>query len=256
MNLYRADIHIHTSCSPSADLEMSPANIVERSLEKGIHIIGITDHNSTAQVEVISNIAEKAGIYVLPGAEITTSENVHCLVYMPDLKGLKYLQELIDENTVFIKNNPKVYGYQIIVDEEDNLIEEISHLLIVPLKVSLTALCNWVHSHNGIIIPAHIDRPVNGLLMHYGKIPDNLNFDALELSPYTQADILIKEEPRISEYTLIRSSDSHVINTIGNNSSIFSMKELSFSEIKMALQKEGERKVIEKSDIHASTFKI
>lgn len=244
MNLYRADLHIHTACSPSADLEMSPSNIISKSLRKGIHIIGITDHNCTGQVGAISHLAEKAGVYVLHGAEITTSENVHCLVFMPNLDSLKDLQQLIDDNTTHVINNPKVYGYQVIVDEEDNLIEEINHLLIVPLKISLAALCTWVRSHEAIIIPAHIDRPVNGLLMHFGKIPQGMHFDAMELSAYSQAEMLTKEVSELSDYTLIRSSDSHVISTIGNNSSIFSLESVSFQEIKMALNRKEGRKVI------------
>lgn len=244
MKLFRADLHIHTSCSPSADLEMSPSNIIERCLEKGLHIVGITDHNSTAQVEIVARMAEQAGLFLLRGAEITTSEQVHCLVFMPGEKELEDLQQLIDDHTVFVKNNPKVYGYQVIVDEEDNLIEEIIHLLTIPLKISLASLCEWVNLRQGIIIPAHIDRPVNGLLMHYGTIPPGMKFHGMELSSYSQSDVLIKEEPLLANYTLIRSSDSHVLKTIGNNSSIFAVEQLSFQEIRMALGNIDGRKVI------------
>ncbi|PKP21792.1 MAG: histidinol-phosphatase, partial [Bacteroidetes bacterium HGW-Bacteroidetes-21] len=120
MKLFRADLHIHTACSPSADLEMSPSNIIQSALEKGLHIIGITDHNSTKQVKVIAEMAERFGLFVLLGTEITTKENIHFLVYMSDLSRLSNLQEYIEIHLLKIKNNPKVYGYQVIVDEEDN----------------------------------------------------------------------------------------------------------------------------------------
>ncbi|HRW22659.1 MAG TPA: PHP domain-containing protein, partial [Bacteroidales bacterium] len=65
MMLYKADIHIHTVLSPCGDLYMSPSNIVEAALKKSLNIIGITDHNSTLNVEVTSKIAKKYNILVL-----------------------------------------------------------------------------------------------------------------------------------------------------------------------------------------------
>ncbi|MFN8134655.1 MAG: PHP domain-containing protein [Bacteroidales bacterium] len=80
MNLYRADLHIHRCTSPCGDLDMSLANIIDKALEKGIDIIGITDHNSTRHCSLIRDLARPAGIFVLMGAEVTTREEVHCLV--------------------------------------------------------------------------------------------------------------------------------------------------------------------------------
>ena len=81
MNQYRADLHIHTVLSPCADLEMTPANIVNRAKEKGLQIIGITDHNSIKNALLVKKLAQKTGIFVLTGAEVTTKEEVHCLAF-------------------------------------------------------------------------------------------------------------------------------------------------------------------------------
>lgn len=244
MQLFRADLHIHSGCSPSADLEMSPSNIIQCSIEKGLHIIGITDHNCTKQVRVIAEMAEKSGLFVLPGAEITTKENVHSLVFMPSLDDLSKLQELIDRSIIKIKNNPKVYGYQVIVDEEDNLVEEIPDLLIAPLDVGFFELAQWVHQQGGIFVPAHVDRPVNGMLMHYGRLPQNFEFDAIEVSTYSNAGMMFEEHPSLATATIIRSSDSHVLKTIGNNSTIFSVEKIDFNEIKLAMNKREGRSVL------------
>jgi predicted metal-dependent phosphoesterase TrpH len=45
---FKADLHIHTCLSPCGHLEMSPRKIVESALERGLDIIAITDHNTTA----------------------------------------------------------------------------------------------------------------------------------------------------------------------------------------------------------------
>ena len=47
MKQYLADLHIHTCLSPCGSLEMSPSEIVRRSLAKGLDAIAITDHNTT-----------------------------------------------------------------------------------------------------------------------------------------------------------------------------------------------------------------
>ena len=54
MKQYLADLHIHTCLSPCGSLEMSPSEIVRRSLAKGLDAIAITDHNTTLQCPEIS----------------------------------------------------------------------------------------------------------------------------------------------------------------------------------------------------------
>jgi PHP family Zn ribbon phosphoesterase len=40
------DMHIHSALSPCADKSMTPNNIVNMALLKGLDIISVTDHNS------------------------------------------------------------------------------------------------------------------------------------------------------------------------------------------------------------------
>jgi 3',5'-nucleoside bisphosphate phosphatase len=81
MKTFRADLHIHTVLSPCGDLDMSPGNIVSEAVNKGLDIIGITDHNTTRHCNLIKRMAEEKGIFVMQGAEITTKEEVHCLAF-------------------------------------------------------------------------------------------------------------------------------------------------------------------------------
>ncbi|HRC79736.1 MAG TPA: PHP domain-containing protein, partial [Bacteroidales bacterium] len=68
-NLYDfvADLHIHTVLSPCGSLDMSPINIVKKASKKGLDIIGITDHNASANCKVTSDISKDYGITTLCG---------------------------------------------------------------------------------------------------------------------------------------------------------------------------------------------
>ena len=40
------DLHIHTALSPCGDDDMTPNNIVNMALLKGLDVIAVTDHNT------------------------------------------------------------------------------------------------------------------------------------------------------------------------------------------------------------------
>ena len=140
MNQYWADLHIHTVLSPCADLEMTPANIVNRAKEKGLHIIGITDHNSTKNALLVKKLAQKEGIFVLTGAEVTTKEEVHCLAFFEFENQLNQFQQFLDDNITIIPNPDGHFGYQPVVDENDDILELIPNYLPAALKSSTAFL--------------------------------------------------------------------------------------------------------------------
>ena len=72
---------------------MSPANIVSLANLRGLSIIGITDHNSTKQCELVLKLAQRTKLTVIPGCEMTTREEVHCLGLFQDLDALQVLQQ-------------------------------------------------------------------------------------------------------------------------------------------------------------------
>jgi len=124
MNLYKADLHVHTCLSPCGDLDMSPRNIIQAAIQKGLDMIAITDHNSTRNVKTCLEIAEKENIFVIPGCEINTQEEVHCLAYFPDLEAISEFQKYLDRKLPEIENDPDLFGYQVAVDEDDGIIFE------------------------------------------------------------------------------------------------------------------------------------
>ena len=157
MNRFRADLHNHTLLSPCGDIEMTPAFIVRTALRKGYDIIGITDHNTTLQGREIRRMVgdgepyilcgaeittrEEAHClafrmvgdgepYILCGAEITTREEVHCLAFADSEESLDALQNFLDDSLPKIPNDEEVFGYQLAVNEAEEVIYEAPYLLI------------------------------------------------------------------------------------------------------------------------------
>lgn len=244
MKLFKGDLHIHTVLSPCGDLEMSPQNIIAKAKQKGIDILGITDHNSARQCKTVKRIAEREGIYILCGMEITTKEEVHCLAFFDTPNVLEKFDQYVYDNLTDIKNEPEKFGYQVVVDEMELITEEPEKLLISATSLTIDEVEKKVHEAGGLFIPAHIDRFRNGIIGQLGFIPSGINSDALEISRFTNYEKFIKANDGYSDYSFIHSSDAHYLDEIGQATSDFYLEDLSFDEIKLALHKRDGRKVL------------
>lgn len=241
MKKYRADLHIHTLLSPCADLEMSPKNIVKRAKETGLDIIGITDHNSTKHANLVKQLAEKEGIFVLTGAEVTTKEEVHCLVFFEKENQLDSFQQYIDENIMKIPNKADYFGYQPVIDDHENILEMVPYYLPAALKRSINEVQNKVLELNGLFIPAHIDRSSNGIIGQLGFIPPDLKYHALGISRHSSVNHVRKHYVVQNKTTLIRNSDAHYLVQIGEIYTLFTLEKPDFNEIKLALNQQDNR---------------
>jgi PHP family Zn ribbon phosphoesterase len=244
MQFFEADLHIHTVLSPCGDLEASPKNIVKKAIQEGLNIIGITDHNSTRHCKLISKLASANGILVLPGAEVTSQEEAHCLAFFPNFDALDVFQEYLDKHLPGFPNNPDKFGYQVQVDEDENIIYEEERLLISAISQNADQIEEKVHSLGGLFIPAHINRQTYSIISQLGFVPDDLNFDALEISRHITKEKFIRQNPYLSGKTFIQSSDAHFIKDIGMVTTKFWMDKASFEEIKLALHGKNGRFVM------------
>lgn len=244
MNTYYADLHIHTVLSPCGDLDMSPVKIVEKARAKGLDIIGITDHNSTRHCNLISKLARNAGIFVLMGAEVTTREEVHCLTFFENDEKLLEFQNYLEKHLPAIPNNTEKFGYQVVVDENDMILDQVESLLISAIDQSINQVEQKVHSLGGLFIPAHIDRPSFSITSQLGFIPDNLMIDAIEISAKCQPGQIKPFLGKHVDKPILRNSDSHYIEGIGSVSTLFQMEHRTFDEIKLALQSALGRKTV------------
>ncbi len=243
MQTFRTDLHIHTVLSPCGDLEMSPARIVSLAHARGLDIIGITDHNSTKHCELVWKLGQKLGLTVIPGCEMNSREEVHCLGLFQDFDALAEFQYYLDQHLSFILNDPDLFGYQLVVDEEENILEQQENYLGTSLDVSVEEIEQKVHELSGIFIPAHIDRPRNSLFSQLGFFPPELKVEALQISKGAE-EKAVREKFRISQaVTLVKFSDSHYPADLGKTYTNFEMESSTFSEIRKALLREDGRKV-------------
>lgn len=243
MNKYRADLHIHTVLSPCGDLEMSPGNIITKAKALNLDIIGITDHNSTRHCALTRQLGETKGILVLMGAEVTTKEEVHCLTFFDTTESLEEFQSYLSDHLPFVKNNPSIFGHQVVVDEHENITDEIDSLLIVGINQSIDQVKMKVKKLNGLFILAHVDRQRFGLLGQLGFMPHDLYPDAVEIYSKTAPDAFLSKHPEFTNYALLKNSDAHTLEHIGQAQSLFTLQNPSFNEIRMALMKNDGREV-------------
>lgn len=235
--MIRADLHVHTVLSPCGDIEMTPSFIIARAKERGISVVGIADHNSTLQCAEIKRIGEREGVFVLTGAEITTKEEVHVLAFVEGDENLSKLQGFLEENLPKIENNVDFFGYQLIVNEEEEVLGEVEYLLISAIDKSINEIEEFVHSLGGIFIPAHIDKRQNSIMSQLGFVPFDLNYDALELSGKTTAEDFLANNPYLNKTRFIHSSDAHYPDDFGFIYSKLDVEgEISFQAIKESLK--------------------
>jgi hypothetical protein len=172
----------------------------------------------------------------MQGAEVTTKEEVHCLAFFENSDTLGLFQEYLDANLPDCLNEPAIFGYQVQVDENEVIVYEEKRLLINAISKSINEIEIFVHTLNGIFIPAHIDRKKNSLYSQLGFLPESMNADALEVSIASSPEQFSASHPEITKFPLIRNSDAHFPGIIGAATTLFNISEQSFSEIKLALK--------------------
>ncbi len=222
-----ADLHIHSCLSPCASRDMTPNNIVNMAMVKGLDMIAVCDHNHTGNLKAVSEIARAAGILFIPGLELETSEEIHLLCYFPSVNSILQLQSELNQYYQHIPNREDIFGPQWILDENDNLQEKINFLLTVSTTLDLYQAVSLVRGLGGVPVPAHVDRQSYSILSNLGSIPQDLNLNTLELSRYTARDCFVREHPEYAEKRFITSSDAHDLGMILERSVFIELEELS-----------------------------
>lgn len=238
---FKADLHIHTVLSPCGDLEMSPAAIVERALARGIDMIAISDHNTTRQVKVAQKIGREKGLFVLGGVEVTSQEETHCLCYFADDAQLDSFQAFLDVHLPPIPNDEERFGYQLIVDENDEIVGEEPYHLLNAIDVDIDDIYDEVHRIGGLFVPAHINKGTTSLMSQLGFVPPDLRADALEINFRTTKAEILKKFAYLKRFNFITDSDAHFIDNVGDVYNVIYMEHRTFAEFAMALHGEGGR---------------
>lgn len=224
---YAVDLHIHSALSPCADKDMTPNNIINMALLKGLDAIAITDHNSGANLEAVSKCAKKSGLLFIPGIEVETSEEVHLVCLFPDVESALKMHCCISEALPPLKNRKDIFGEQLILDENDRVTGEEDQMLITATNLSVYDVFGSAALLGGAVIPAHVDRPSYSMLSNLGMIPDDLGIKYLEISRNCDKYEFRASRPELDGFGLIRSSDAHYLGDMLERESLLELGELS-----------------------------
>ncbi len=239
---YKADLHIHTCLSPCADLLMSPKKVIARVLEQNINIIAITDHNSAENVSAVVRAAAGSRVVVYPGMEVCSSEEIHVLAIFENVRKVLDFQRLV-YNHLAGENKPGVFGDQIIANENDEVEGYQTKLLIGATDLTLESVIDEIHQRDGLAIASHIDRDSYSVIGQLGFIPDDVRFEALELSVNISNEDARIQYRTYADHTFVRNSDAHFPDDIGKSATIFRLEAPSFNELRKALRAEEGRTV-------------
>lgn len=221
------DLHIHSALSPCSDKDMTPNNIVNMSVMKGLDFIAITDHNSIENIEEIIYCARNKDLIVVPGMELETSEEIHVVCLFPDCDAAYRIQDIVYNSLPDMENREDIFGQQLIMDNEDNIKGKVERLLLTATGLSLDEVNMKMNEIGGVMIPAHIDRESYSVLSNLGMIPDNLRLKYLEVSKCCKMEKLEEKLVYSKKFFFIRSSDAHRLEDIMERESFLNIDDRS-----------------------------
>jgi PHP family Zn ribbon phosphoesterase len=228
------DLHIHSALSPCADNDMTPNNIVNMSVLKGLDVIAVTDHNSCANIEALVKCGKKYGLVVIPGMEIESAEEIHVVCLFKDVETALEMQQIVYSHLPGIKNKENIFGEQLIMNENDDVVDKEQRLLLTATSLSINEIFDIVKIKlKGAAIPAHIDRQSNSLLSAFGVVPQDLDITCVEL--YNAGNFLSENNPSVRNMKIISSSDAHYLKDISERQNFLDVEILNIDSVLKSL---------------------
>jgi predicted metal-dependent phosphoesterase TrpH len=237
---FLADLHIHTALSPCAEEEMTPAAIVRQAIRKGLAMIAICDHNTAGNTIAVREAAG-TDITVIAGIEITTFEEVHVIGFFPNFRIAYEVGEKLSVTLPELRDTSRGFGEQLFMNAQGQTLRHETKMLSAPSTLTLSESVNLIRQYNGLAIAAHLDRRSFSVISQLGMLPEDIRFDAIELSA---AAVRSSRVPEFTSFGLpvITSSDSHFLSEIGICRTVFEIVEPTFCEMALAFKAIGGRR--------------
>ena len=220
MNRFYYDLHLHSCLSPCGDNDSTPDSIVGMGELNGLSLMALTDHNSCKNCPAFFKAADRHGITAVAGMELTTAEDIHTVCLFESLEAALDFDSEIAKRRILIPNRPDVFGDQLILDGEDNIVGREEHLLINATTLSLPEVPPLCEKYGGICYPAHIDRESNGVIAVLGTFPIEPKFKLAELHDGALMNGYC-EKIGFKKEQFIVSSDAHYLWDIKEQSDYF-----------------------------------
>ncbi len=239
----KADLHVHTCLSPCADLDMSPREVVNAALQKGLDLIGVCDHNSAENVLAVKKAGARNGLMVLGGMEVASAEEAHLLAFFDDDDDLLVFQDFIYRHLAG-RNDEHAFGLQVIADDEDGVTGFCDRLLIGATTLPAERIVEAARAvkNESLVIAAHVDRESFSIIGQLGFVPPRLGLDGLEVSRHITIAEARGRCPDCVKYPVITGSDAHRPEDVGHRYTCFTIEDGSIAEIKKALAGRDGRK--------------
>ena len=210
MNL-KYDFHLHSCLSPCGDNDMTPYNLVNMAKLLGYDIIALTDHNSCLNCPAAIKAGEEAGITVVPGMELCTSEEIHAVCLFPDLKKALEFSDYVKSTMPPVKNDASIFGEQLVMDSTDRIIGNEEILLTAASGISIDDAVKEVSRFGGAVFPAHLDRASYSVLSVLGFMYPEMGFAAAEFTHKAYIPQYEEKHPLLKEMKKLRNSDAHYL---------------------------------------------
>lgn len=203
------DLHLHSCLSPCGDNRMTPATVAGYSKLRGVDVAALTDHNTTGNCPAFFKACKYYGISPLAGMELTTAEDIHLICLFKTLKESKEFEKRVYKKRILIPNKPEIFGRQLLMDEEDNIIGEEKHLLLNGTKLTISEAYELCNNLGGLCYPAHVDRTSNGIIGVLGTFPNKPPFGVAEFKDPTKIPEYCKQYENLKTLKYVYGSDAH-----------------------------------------------
>lgn len=221
---------------------MGAPEIVDKARGAGLDIIAISDHNRCDNFPAIAGRATGNPV-VFPAIEVQTAEDIHILTVFQNYETAVDFQEWLWLAMPPTPNDPDVFGYQVVIDANNEILRMEETLLIQGAGYDVDTVVKKASGVGAIVILAHVDRPAFSYPAVLGPFPEDYPVDAFELSCRLNSEEADGWRKRYPSRTFIRSSDSHMLETLSRaNCTKMLMEAPTFDEIRLALAgKDGRR---------------
>ena len=194
---------------------MTPNNIAGMAMLGGFEVIALTDHNTSKNCPAFFEACRKVGIVPIAGMELTTAEEIHLVCLFPTLEGAMEFSDYVDQNRMKIPNRPDIFGEQLVMNGDDEVIGREESLLIPATDLDVFTAAKEVRARGGAAYPAHIDKQSNGIIAILGDIPKEAGFTTAEVKDPDKIAELKERFPILRGMLIVSDSDAHCLENMG-----------------------------------------
>lgn len=130
---------------------------------------------------------------------------------VPTVEQAEAFGDYVESRSPEIRNRPEIFGDQLIMDWQDEVVGRVSRLLINASSISVGELPGLMAEFGGAAFPAHIDHDSYSVISSLGAIPAEAEFHAAEISGKGDKELLLKRYPELQDMILLMDSDAHYL---------------------------------------------